>query len=92
MISIKNLLPVGSVVKIKDSEKALAIIGILVNNDGIKYDYIAVPSPEGYIDAEHMYVFNHEDVEKVDFLGYMNSEFQIFRRYLVESLEKISEE
>lgn len=88
MASIKNLLPIGSVVKLQDMEKELAVIGILVNNAGVKYDYIAVPSPEGYIDAEHMYVFNHEDIKKVNYLGYMNSEFQLFRRTLAQSLEK----
>lgn len=88
MASIKNLLPVGSVVKVKELEKKLAIMGILVNNAGVKYDYIAVPFPEGYIDAEHMYVFNHEDVEKVEYIGFINSEFQIFRRNLAESIDQ----
>ena len=88
MASVNNLLPIGSVVRAKDLGKKLAIMGILVNNAGVKYDYIAVPFPEGYIDAEHMYVFNHEDIEKIEYLGFINSEFQIFRGALAESLGK----
>lgn len=88
MVPIKNLFPIGSVVKVKDTKKELVIIGILVNNAGIKYDYIGVPFPEGYIDAEHMYVFNHSDIEKTEYLGYINAEFQIFRSTLAESLKE----
>lgn len=87
MTSAKNLLPIGSVVKMKDTNKRLSIIGILVNNDGRMYDYISVPYPEGYIDAKHMFVFNHKDIETVEYLGYMDSEFQLFRGSLAESLD-----
>lgn len=87
MTSAKNLLPIGSVVKMKDTDKKFSIIGILVNNDGRMYDYISVPYPEGYIDAKHMFVFNHKDIETVQYLGYMDSEFQLFRGSLAESLD-----
>lgn len=87
MASIKNLLPIGSVVKVKDEEKRFSIIGILVNSAGVKYDYIAVPFPEGFIDAEHICFFNRQDIEKVEYLGYINSEFQLFRGTLAEALE-----
>lgn len=61
MASIANLLPIGSVVTLKGGTKKLAIMGILVGNKDASYDYIAVPSPEGFIDEEHTYLFNHED-------------------------------
>ena len=87
MANIKKLLPVGSVIQVKESDKKLTIIGILMNNNGVKYDYIAVLFPEGYLDPQHLYVFNHEDIEKVCFLGYMNSEYQLFRGTLSKELE-----
>lgn len=87
MASARNLLPIGSVVKMKGTDKRLSIIGILVNNDGQQFDYISVPFPEGYIDAQHMFVFNHVDIEKVDYLGYMDSEFQLFRGTLADALD-----
>lgn len=79
MENIKNLLPVGSVVRVKEAEKNLMVIGILMENAGNTYDYAAFLHPEGYIDEEHLYLFNHEDVEEVLFIGYMNAEFQVFR-------------
>ena len=88
MENIKNLLPAGSVVRLKDAEKKLMVTGILMNNNGVKYDYIGVFYPEGYIDAERMFVFNHEDIEKVEFIGYMNTEFQLFRGVLAQEMEK----
>ena len=47
---MKNLLPIGSVVLLKDATKKLVIIGILqVNPSENKiYDYLGVPYPEGY--------------------------------------------
>ena len=87
MISPKKLLPVGSVVKLKKAEKNVVVVGILMENDGTKYDYISIPHPEGYIDQQHMYLFNHEDIETVQFLGYINAEYQIFRGTLAKSYE-----
>lgn len=48
---MKNLLPIGSVVLLKDATKKLVIIGILqVNPSENKiYDYLGVPYPEGYV-------------------------------------------
>ena len=88
MEKIKNLLPAGSVVLLKDAEKKLMITGVLMNNNGVRYDYIGVFYPEGYIDAARMFVFNHEDIQKVEFLGYMNSEFQLFRGNLAKEFDK----
>lgn len=88
MTKIKNLLPVGSVVLNKGADKKLVIIGILVETNGIRNDYLAVTYPEGFLDAEHMYAFNHEDIQKVEFIGYMNSEFQLFRGTLSDALDQ----
>ena len=48
---MKDLLPIGSVVLLKEATKKLVIIGVLqVNpNENKIYDYLAVPYPEGYI-------------------------------------------
>ena len=88
MANIKNLLPVGSVVLNKNANKKLMIIGILIESEGAHHDYIAVTYPEGFMDAQHLYAFNHEDIEKVEFVGFMNAEFQLFRGTLAESMEK----
>lgn len=87
MTKVKNLLPVGSVVLNKDADKRLMIIGILIENAGIRHDYIAVTYPEGFMDAQRLYVFNHEDIASVEFIGYMDAEFQLFRGTVAESID-----
>lgn len=84
-----NLLPVGSVVALKGATKKIMIIGIAVNNEssGTMYDYIGVPFPEGYIDSETMFLFMHEDIEKIEFLGFVNAEAQGFRAALSKQME-----
>lgn len=88
-----ELLAIGSVVLLKEAEKRLMIYGIKQMNgeDGEVYDYIACLYPEGNISAEYTYLFNHEDIEKVDYVGYVDSEFQLFRQQLAKELEDDSE-
>ena len=83
----KDLLPIGSVVKLHGAEKKLMITGISVQqeNDSKVYDYIAVPFPEGYLSNELMLLFQHDDIETIEFIGLLNSEVQIFRSKLMES-------
>ena len=87
MAKVKNLLPVGSVVLNKNADKKLMIIGILIESEGIRHDYIAVTYPEGFMDAQHLYAFNHEDIEKVEFIGFIDAEFQLFRGTVAESID-----
>jgi hypothetical protein len=87
---MKNLLPAGSVVLLEEAEKRLMIYGIMQNNpdDGKQYDYIACLYPEGFIGREHNYLFNHEDIAKIEFVGFIDSEQQLFRSRLYEWLEE----
>ena len=83
----KDLLPIGSVIKLHGAEKKLMITGISVQqeNDSKVYDYITVPFPEGYLSNELMFLFQHDDIETIEFIGLINSEVQIFRSKLMES-------
>ena len=76
-MKINNLLPIGSVVLLKDGEKRLMICGILQNDEGNTnktYDYMGVLYPEGHIGEGYQYLFNHEDVVQVFFRGYDDEE------------------
>ena len=86
-----NLLPLGSVILLKDGQKRLMNFGIKqVNNDDQKtYDYIGCLYPEGHIGQDHLYLFNHEDIEKIEFVGFVDSEFQVFRAKVEEELKKV---
>ena len=66
----KDLLPIGSVVALQGATRKLLIIGTIVHDEqtNTTYDYIGEPFPEGYIDAETMFLFQHEDIDSVHFL------------------------
>lgn len=91
---MKNLLPVGSVVLLKDATKKLMIIGILqVKPDEEKlYDYLAVPFPEGYIGETNNFLFCHEDINDIIFTGYENPERLEFINVMSILYDRLQEE
>lgn len=63
-MKIKELLPIGSIVLLKDGEKRLMINGIMQTDTGgtqKNYDYMGILYPEGHIGEGFQYLFNHED-------------------------------
>lgn len=83
---IKELLPIGTVVLLKDGEKRLMISGIKqtdVDGNGQEYDYLGILYPEGHIGESFQYLFNHGDIKEIVFRGYEDEE-------RVEFLEKLS--
>jgi hypothetical protein len=85
---MKNLLPIGSVVLLKNAEKRLMICGWLPEtDDGKNYDYMGCFYPEGFVNMEHIFLFDQEDINKVDFVGFADSEFQLFINRVSTELE-----
>ncbi len=83
---MKDLLPLGSVVLVKEATKMLLIIGTTqMDNEENYYDYIACPWPEGYLDEETFLLFNHEDIESVHFIGYVNAESQTYNQMIAQA-------
>ena len=81
---MEDLLPVGSVVLLKEATKKLMIIGILQVKPSEEklYDYLGVPYPEGFVGADNNFLFNHSDINDVIFTGYTNPEREIFIKAL----------
>lgn len=77
---MKELLPVGSIVRLKEAKKRLIIIGIAqVKPDENKlFDYLAVPYPEGFLGEDANFLFQHEDIDSVDFTGFSDPERDAF--------------
>lgn len=89
-MQIKELLPLGSVVRMKDGEKKLVVIGVKQadsNAPDVEYDYLGILYPEGHIGAEFQYLFNHEDIEQIYFRGYEDEEGE--RANFIERLATI---
>lgn len=86
-MTIKELLPIGSIVLLKEGEKKLMVVGIMqleADGDGKEYDYLGVLYPEGHIGDGFQYLFNHEDIKNVFFRGYEDSERRDFLTKLSE--------
>ncbi|MCD7752940.1 MAG: DUF4176 domain-containing protein [Clostridiales bacterium] len=86
-MKIQDLLPIGSVVLLKNGEKKLMIIGIM-QSDGKgrkkkNYDYLGELYPEGHLgEGVHQYLFNHEDIDEINFRGYEDAERAVFLKRL----------
>lgn len=88
-MNIDKYLPIGSVVLIKNAKKRLMITGFAVkgkemNND--IYDYVGCLYPEGAIDSKKNILFNHDQIEKIFCVGYIDEEWlkvdQELKKYL----------
>ena len=82
-----GLLPIGSIVLLKEGEKKIMVIGYLQSledGDGTVYDYSACLFPEGYLGAEEVYLFNQDQIENIYYIGYQDRE-------QIDYMEKISQ-
>ena len=86
-----TLLPIGSVVLLNEAEKKLMIIGILQRNGEEVFDYVGCPYPEGLLDSENLFLFNHKDIAEISYLGFDYIERQIFIKKLETELNKNEE-
>lgn len=94
-----ELLPVGSIVKIKDGRK-LMIIGFCPSNpvDINKYDYICCDSECGIIETKEKIELNRDyffikkkQIKNVLFIGFNDKKFDLFRLVIEKLNSKISE-
>ena len=87
---IKELLPIGSVVRLKEAKKKLMIFGVkqMDSSEQKEYDYIGVIYPEGNLGTKFQVVFNHDSISEIVFRGYENLERDIFISNLSEYYEK----
>lgn len=86
----EKLLPIGSVVLVKNALKKAVIIGfkqIGTKNPDKIYDYVGVVYPIGSFGGASQFLFDHEDIQDIIFTGYKNSEFD----EMIAALEKAAE-
>ena len=86
---LNQLLPIGSVVLLRNAKKRLMITGLLPiqTEEEEVYDYIAVIYPEGYIGPRSNYVFNHGDIEEILFKGYDDEERKGYLDVMKKTME-----
>lgn len=103
----KRFLPIGTVVLLKGGKKELMINGYCIKPNGDVYDktgeidvsgkifdYGACLYPEGIITTEQLFAFNHDQIDKVCFMGYVTDDqkelSELLNRGLLE-LDKFKE-
>ena len=81
---ISELLPIGSVVILKNGIKPVMIYGVKQFEQGIdkSFDYCGVLYPEGNIGPNYVYLFNHYDIEEILYMGYVTDEYYYFLNLL----------
>ena len=80
-MKIKDLLPIGTIVVLKEGEKKLMIIGVMQSEASAtskEYDYLGILYPEGHIGEQFQYLFNHEDINEIVFRGFEDKEREDF--------------
>ena len=76
---MNTILPIGSVVKIKNVEKPVMIFGYLQQSSARPddvVDYVAVPYPAGNVHLAMQMGFQMTDITEVLFEGYKTEEFR----------------
>lgn len=90
---MNTILPIGSVVTLKDLDFPVMIFGFLQKN-GVQpdryVDYIGVPYPVGNVGMEAQLGFQMDDITDVLFEGYRTEEFKLWEEVL--RLRKLSRE
>ena len=90
----KDLLPIGSVVLLKEATKKLMIIGFLATSEEHNhklFDYSACLYPEGLLSSDEVCLFNNEDIDTVFYKGYSSDEETNFKTNLNNNYDKIVE-
>ena len=85
-------LPIGSVIRLKDSSACTMIAGYLPTGParpGYVWDYSGFKFPLGYVKDDEIYCFDQDQIEEVLALGYQDSEQFAFSRSLEEMTEKL---
>lgn len=89
-MNFNELLPIGSVVILKNAVKKLMIFGVgqTEQSENKEYDYIGVMYPEGNMGDGSQFLFNHSDIDEVFFRGFDDEE----RTAFIGRLQKFYEE
>lgn len=83
-----QFLPLGTVITLKGSDTKLMVMGRLQRHGATKevYDYCACLWPQGYLDASSCYLFNHDQIDRLFYIG-MQDEEEFQFRYRLEEAE-----
>lgn len=91
---VNGLLPIGSVVMLKESTKRVMIVGLVQKSasDGKIWDYTGVVFPEGFLAPDKMFLFNNDQIDSLYFIGFQDAEQMAFKEKADEIIQKLREQ
>lgn len=87
-----GVLPIGSVVLLKNSTKKLMITGfaqVSADDPNRIYDYVGCVFPEGFLGPDQTFLFDSHQIETIYFIGYQDQEQMAFKIRIDEALTEI---
>ena len=87
-----GILPIGSIVLLKDSNRALMVVGQCTSkeeDDSVIYDYVGVLYPDGFEDPDNLYMFNKENIGRVYYIGHVDEKSRDFLPKMEETIKKL---
>ena len=78
----EKYLPIGTVVLLKGGKKRAMITGfcsVAQENQDKIYDYSGCVYPEGYLSSNQVCLFDHDQIEKIFFVGFEDDEEKRFK-------------
>ena len=90
----RKFLPIGSVVRLKDGKKRLMITGFLPieqkeNGEKETWDYSGCIFPEGMLNSNQNYVFNHSQIEEIYYMGLVDEEEEEIKEKINKAIEEL---
>ena len=91
----EKYLPIGTVVLLKDAKKRVMITGFAAKGKetGDKmFDYMGCLYPEGVISSEQNLLFDHDQIDKIFYMGYVDNEWKETENQLKDIVSKMENE
>jgi len=91
----EKYLPIGTIVLLKGGKKRAMITGfcsVAQENQEKIYDYSGCVYPEGYLSSNQVCLFDHDQIEKIFFLGFEDEEEVVFKDKLNKIVASIQDD
>ena len=85
---ITEVLPLGTVVLLKDATRYVVVIGYSMIEHGEKkvWDYLGCPYPVGVVSSDSNLLFDKEQIDKIVHRGFSDEEGEEFRNQISVSI------
>lgn len=87
----RNLLPLGSVVLLREGVKKIMICGRIQAKEGSDeiYDYSGCLYPEGLVGPGSIFFFNDQDIDRLYFVGFQDEEELVYNGEMLSQLGEL---